>query len=135
MVFLKEYEKLYTKAKEDFVAAIYLLDGYNNHKLELNLEIIFFHFQQSAEKLIKSLLDYSGVKFSHIHDIEKLINMLEKNNIYVEYDIKKLIDLTGYAVEGRYSVILDDIEDTDIYIAILKKLSLHVEKTIKNEED
>jgi len=100
MVFLKEYEKLYIKAKEDFVAATYLLDGYNNHGLELNLEIIFFHFQQSAEKLIKSLLDYNGVKFSYIHDIEKLISILDKNNIYVECDIKKLIDLTGYAVEG-----------------------------------
>jgi len=135
MVFLKEYEILHKKAKEDFIAAMYLLDGYNNQGLELNLEIIFFHFQQCAEKLIKSLLDYNNIKFSHIHDIEKLIYMLNNNKIYTKLDIKKLIDLNEYAVEGRYAVINDDINDIDTYIDILEKLTLHVEKTISEEKD
>ena len=47
--FLKQYEILFIKAKEDLVAAKYLLDGFNHHNLELNLDIIFFHLQQCAE--------------------------------------------------------------------------------------
>jgi len=120
--FLKQYEILFLKAKEDFVAAKYLLDGFNNHNLELNLEIVFFHFQQCAEKLIKSLLDLHNIKFPHSHDIEDLINLLNKNNIQSIDNIELLEDLSEYAVEGRYAIVHDDLYNADKYIVILNKL-------------
>ena len=135
MAFIKPYKTLHNKAKEDFVAALYLLDGFNNHGLELKLEIIFFHFQQCAEKLVKSILDYHGIKYPHIHDIEKLINLLEENKIYIEVNTETLIKLTEYAVDGRYDIIHDDMEDTSKYIDVLKKFFLHVEKIITKKED
>jgi HEPN domain-containing protein len=57
---LKQYEILLFKSEEDFIASKYLLDGFNNHNLELNLDIIFFHMQQALEKLMKCLLDFNG---------------------------------------------------------------------------
>jgi hypothetical protein len=45
--FLKQYEILLLKAKEDFKAAKYLYDGFQNHNLALNLEIIY---SQTSER-------------------------------------------------------------------------------------
>ena len=98
--FLKQYEILLIKGKEDLVAAKYLLDGFNNHNLELNLEIIFFHLQQSAEKLIKALLDYNGIKFPRIHYLGDLIELMKDADIVVEIVLDDLIELSDFAVEG-----------------------------------
>ncbi len=57
------------------------------------------------------------------------------SKIHVDIDTESLIQLTEYAVDGRYDIIHDDIEDTSKYIDVLKKLSIHVEKIIIKEED
>jgi len=116
---LKQHEILFIKAKEDFVAAKYLLDGFNHHGLELNLEIIFFHFQQCAEKLLKTVLDIHKIKFPHTHDLDNLMTLLEENNIFLFEDLEELLPLTDFAVEGRYSIIHDDLSDSDKYIILL----------------
>jgi len=116
---LKQHEILFIKAKEDFVAAKYLLDGFNHHGLELNLEIIFFHFQQCAEKLLKTVLDIHKIKFPHTHDLDNLMTLLEENNIFLFEDLEELLPLTDFAVEGRYSIIHDDLSDSDKYIVLL----------------
>ena len=129
--FLKQYEVLFLKAKEDLVVSKYLLDGFNNHNLELNLEIVFFHSQQCAEKLIKAILDFNNIKFPHSHDIEDLIKLVKSNNIEIIVNIDNLIPLTEYAVEGRYAIIHDDLDDTDKYIQILDELLEFIKKEIK----
>lgn len=116
---LKQHEILFIKAKEDFVAAKYLLDGFSHHGLELNLEIIFFHFQQCAEKLLKTVLDIHKIKFPHTHDLDNLISLLEENNIFLFEDLEELLPLTDFAVEGRYSIIHDDLSDSDKYVVLL----------------
>ena len=90
--------------------------------MELDLEIIFFHLQQSAEKLLKSILDCNRIKFPHSHDIEELIMLLNRNNIKIIQEADELILLTEYAVEGRYSIIHDDLDDAEKYIRILDKI-------------
>jgi len=37
-------------------------------------------------------------------------------------DIECLIELNDYAVEGRYSIIHDDINEADRYIVVLERL-------------
>jgi HEPN domain-containing protein len=128
--FLKQYEILIIKAKDDLTSAKYLLDGFHNHSLELRLDIIFFHFQQSAEKLIKAILDLSNVKFPHTHDLEELLKILSQENIKTLGNITLLVPLTTFAVEGRYAIIHDDIEDTDKYIIILEELLTFTEKLV-----
>ena len=123
---------LFIKAKEDYIAAKYLLDGFHNHNLELNLEIIFFHFQQSAEKLIKCLLDYNNIKFPHYHNIREMINIAHDNNIDINFK-DELSQLTQYAVEGRYAIIHDDLDDTNTYIEILDSLIKYIKGKIDAE--
>lgn len=119
---LRQYEILFIKAKEDFVAAQYLLDGFNHHNLELNLEIIFFHFQQCAEKLIKTVLDIHQIKFPHTHDLDNLMTLLEENDIFLFENLHELLPLTDFAVEGRYTIIHDDLSDSDKYVVLLNIL-------------
>jgi len=129
--FLKQYDVLFLKAKEDLIAAKYLLDGFNYHNLELNLEIVFFHFQQCVEKLIKTYLDFNKIKFPHTHDLKDLINILEDNNINFIDNIDFIVLLTQYAVEGRYAIIHDDLDDADKYIETLDKLLSFVQREIQ----
>jgi HEPN domain-containing protein len=128
--FLKQYKVLFLKAKEDLVASKYLLDGFNNHNLELNLEIVFFHFQQCAEKLIKTILDYNHIKFPHNHNIRELIKIANDSKITIN-NIDELSQLTQYAVEGRYAIIHDDLDDAEKYIGILNELLVFVQKEVK----
>lgn len=129
--FLKQYQILFIKGKEDFVAAKYLYDGFENHNLELNLEIIFFHFQQAVEKFLKTVIDYNGIRFPRTHDIGDLVSLIRDNNITVLLDIESFISLSNYAVEGRYSIIHDDIDDVGKYIISVDNLLKFVESTIK----
>lgn len=128
--FLKQYDIFFLKAKEDLVASKYLFDGFQNHNLELNLEIVFFHLQQSCEKLIKSLLDFNMIKFPHTHDLGILIQLLEDNKISAIEHINKLLPLSDFAVEGRYAIILDDLEDVESYVALIDELLNKVESIL-----
>jgi hypothetical protein len=52
--YLKQYIILFNKAKTDLKAAQILFEQYNEGISELDLEIITFHLQQSAEGLLES---------------------------------------------------------------------------------
>jgi len=51
-----------------------------------------------------------------------LIDKCIENKIELLNDIETLIELSDYAVEGRYSIIHDDINESNKYIEILNKL-------------
>ena len=130
MEFLKQYEIFFKKAKTDLKAAKILLENFEKGDEELDLETIMFHLQQSAEKLLKALLSYNGIHFTKTHDIEKLLKELKDNNIKILSESEELIELSEYGVEGRYSIIYDDLEDADNYIKILEKLVEFVKREI-----
>jgi len=135
MEFLKQYEILYKKAKADLKAAKILLENFEKGEKELDLETIMFHLQQCAEKLLKSLLSYNKVHFTKTHDIERLLDELNRNQINVLEESEELIELSEYAVEGRYAIIHDDLEDANKYIKILEKLSEFVFKRIRKDNE
>ena len=132
--FLKQYEILLKKAIADLNSAKVLLVSFKDGEVELDLGIVFFHLQQCAEKLIKTMLDFNKIKFPHTHDIEELIQILDEQNIEIIENIAILYDLTGYAVEGRYAILHDDLEDADRYINTLDKLLEFVKNTIKQKQ-
>jgi len=119
--FLKTFEILFNKSIVDLNVAKITHRSYEKGEIQLALEVVFFHLQQSAEKLIKSLLDLNKIKFPHTHDLENIINLLKENNIKSVNNIDLLIPLSEYAVDGRYAVLHDDIEDVNIYINLLEK--------------
>ena len=119
------------KAQIDLQTSKYLLKGIDDGKLEVDFELIYFHLQQCAEKLLKSLLSKYKIRILKTHDIADLNTLLNENNINTIEDAKRLENLTEYAVEGRYAIIHDDLHDTDQYIKILDELLLHVSTAIQ----
>ncbi len=117
--FLKQYELLFKKGKVDLSAAKLMMHSFQNGNTELDLEIIMFHLQQSVEKFIKAILDFNKIEFPHSHDIEELIDICKSKNILVVADIDEFVRLTGFAVNGRYAMINDDIYDAEQYISKL----------------
>jgi len=110
------------KATIDLKSAKYLLDGFENDLIEIDTEKIYFELQQCAEKSLKSILSANNISFPKTHDIEQLIDKCIENKIELLNDIETLIELSDYAVEGRYSIIHDDINESNKYIEILNKL-------------
>jgi len=110
------------KAIVDLNSGKYLLKAFNDDIIEIDIEKIYFELQQSAEKLLKSILSYNHINFPRSHDLEYIIEICEENNITLIDNIEYLVELNDYAVDGRYSIINDDINEADRYISILEKL-------------
>lgn len=68
-------------------------------------EAFGFFAQQAAEKLLKAWLSGLGVNYELTHDIARLLAVLRVHGQDID-SLDPLIDLTYFAVEGRYS--LDD---------------------------
>lgn len=69
----------------------------------LYIEDLCFEIQQSAEKAIKAVLVYYGIKFPKIHDISSLIVLLkQKTTLEIPDFVKNAGTLTQYAVKTRY---------------------------------
>jgi len=127
--FLRQYEILFKKAVVDLNSAKVIWISFEQGNIELDMEVIFFHLQQCSEKLIKSLLDFNQIKFPRTHDLQSLINLLESNEIELD-GVKELLPLSVYAVEGRYAILHDDLDDVDRYIEIVEGLLRSVEMEI-----
>ena len=133
MEFLRQYEILLKKAKADLKAAKILLKNFEAGDEEIDIEIVMFHLQQCAEKFLKSLLSYHGKHLTKTHDIERLLEELKERDIKITDNTEMLIDLSEYAVEGRYAIIHDTMEDLDKYIETLENLRRFVEKKIDDK--
>ncbi len=116
------------KAIVDFNSASALYKLFMSDEIEIDIEKVFFDLQQSVEKLLKSILAKNCVEVLKTHDIYQLIKHCKDNNIQLYDNIELLIDLNDYAVEGRYDIICDDIEDAKEYFAEVEKLIKHVKE-------
>jgi len=113
------------KAIVDLNSAKYLLEAFNEDKIAIDIEKIYFELQQSAEKILKAILTKHAVIFPKTHDIEKLLDLCNENNIIILEDTEllgELIELSDYAVEGRYSIIHDDVNDSQKYCIIIEQI-------------
>jgi len=117
--YLNQYEILFNKAKADLYAANVLYFRLLEGNSDLDLEIICLHLQQCAEKLIKAVLSKNQINYPKIHDLETLLNLLEENCIDLNTERELLIELSDYAVEGRYAIIKEEFESIkDIFILL-----------------
>jgi HEPN domain-containing protein len=69
--------------------------------------IVGFHGQQAVEKLAKAVLTAHGIAFAKTHDLDYLIDLVEKNGIVSPDELEFAEALSVWAVESRY-----DDEDT-----------------------
>ena len=133
MEFMRQYAVLFKKAKTDLKVSKNLLRDFEAGDDELDLEIIMFHLQQCAEKSLKALLSFNKYHFTKTHDLEILINACRENNIEIQENIETVLPLSEYAVEGRYAIIHDDLEDAHEYIKFLDELINFIGRKLPNE--
>jgi len=110
------------KAIVDLNSAKYLLEAFNEDKIDIDIEKIYFELQQSAEKLLKSILSKHAIIFPKSHDVEQILALCKQHGIELVENAEMLIELSDYAVEGRYSIIHDDLNESEKYIEIIEKL-------------
>jgi HEPN domain-containing protein len=65
-------------------------------------EVIGFHCQQAAEKLLKALLSELGVRFRKTHDLRERMDLLEDVGHPVPSSLVDLDRLTPYGILFRY---------------------------------
>ncbi len=70
-------------------------------------EVIGFHCQQAAEKLLKGLLSELGIGFRRTHDLRELMDVLDDGGCAIPATLADLDRLTPFGTLYRY-------EDLDI---------------------
>jgi len=127
--FPHQYEILLKKADADLALVQHVLVLEDK---PIDNDIIFFHLQQAVEKYLKALICYNGIHFEKIHDIDKIISVCRSNLIALPDYIDVFIELNSYAVEGRYAVIADDMDDAEGYAKLLAQLKEFVSEILSS---
>lgn len=95
---------------------------------DIREQLLLFHLQQAAEKLLKSLLSLKQIKFPRVHDIGELIELSKEGGIELPGYTEEFINLNPYAVEFRYGLIIEEILDIQHYYQIVSEFKKFVEK-------
>jgi HEPN domain-containing protein len=120
---------LLRKAGEDATAVRELA-----HNPEIADSIIGFHAQQAVEKWLKALLAARGVQYRPIHDIDRLVELLEPLDSELPFDRDRLATLTQYAVPLRYDELLDaESLERDILVSLMEEVEAWVGPLLSNE--
>ena len=96
-------------------------------------EIVGFHAQQAAEKLLKAWLALLGFTFPLTHDIGALLDLLGESEPDAE-TFRGLIALNPVAVQFRYEVVGKEMEPLDRG-SLVKELRLLAERVQATLED
>ena len=72
------------------------------HQVGVELADLCFDAQQCGEKAIKAVFVHRGQAFPYIHDLKRLIRMLEKSGVKIPKYLREAKDLTRFAYETRY---------------------------------
>lgn len=65
-------------------------------------EVIGFHLQQAAEKLLKALLSFLSIEYRYTHNLGELIHLLAAAGEGLPSELDNVRNLTPYALEWRY---------------------------------
>jgi len=76
-------------------------------------EDLCFNAQQAAEKALKALLIARQIEFPYVHDLVKLVELLEGSGQKVPVAVREAARITRYAVVTRYPGALDIVTQQD----------------------
>ena len=83
------------------------------------LEDLCFEAQQAAEKAIKAVMIKRDIEFPYVHDLGRLLSMLEIIDEPIPEEVQQAATLTKYAWEGRYPGVMEPVSEHDYTEAIL----------------
>jgi HEPN domain-containing protein len=90
---------------------------------EIADSIIGFHAQQAVEKWLKAVMAGRGLKRTRTHDVDRLLEILEKDGCELPPAGVRLDELTQYAVPLRYDQLLDaEPLDRDATVALVDEV-------------
>jgi HEPN domain-containing protein len=93
---------LLSKARTDKLVLDKLADD-----SEIADDAIGFHAQQAVEKLLKAVLANRQVEYPRVHDIDRLVDLLETHDGSLPPQARQLDELTPWATQLRYDELLD----------------------------
>lgn len=77
-------------------------------------EIVGFHAQQAAEKMLKAVLTFRYIEFPFTHRLSELIDLCRDNNILIPDKFDRIRFLTPFAVEFRYNLYQEEEDIIDL---------------------
>lgn len=117
---------LVRKAKADAIAVRELAGN-----PEITDEIVGFHAQQAIEKWLKALMARRGMDETRIHDIGRLVQLLQNDGAELPDNAEQLDDLTIYAVPMRYDELLDaEPLDREGTVTLVNEIGTWAEKEL-----
>jgi HEPN domain-containing protein len=76
---------------------------------EVYLEDLCFEAQHAAEKAVKGVFIHRHETFPYVHDLDKLLRLLERNGLRIPRYVKEAKELTRFASVTRYPVMAHPI--------------------------
>ena len=89
-----------------------------NRAPEVYLEDLCFEAQQAAEKALKAVLIGRGIEFPYVHDLARLLSLLEEGGEAVPAAVRKAAMLTPYALITRYPGTVRPVAERDYREAV-----------------
>ncbi|MFY9826868.1 MAG: HEPN domain-containing protein [Thermoanaerobaculia bacterium] len=80
---------------------------------DVAVDILGFHAQQAAEKMLKSTMAIREIDFPFSHRLADLFDLLAENGITIPEDFEELRFLTPFAVAFRYELYEEEEEPFD----------------------
>lgn len=114
-------KRLLRKAENDLVAFAKL-----RSEPDIAVEILGFHAQQAAEKMLKAVLAFHQIRYPFTHRLADLIDVIKENAIAFPEEFDGVRFLTPFAVELRYDFLHNDEDDLDIEATYVLLQELHV---------
>jgi HEPN domain-containing protein len=97
------------------------------------LEDLCFHAQQGADKAVKALLVKLGVEFPYVHDLARLLALVEEAGTEIPEPVRQAERLTRFAIIVRYPGLAGEVNEEEYKEAIsLAEEVVHwVENTLR----
>ena len=120
-------EVLLRKARQDELALEKLLDD-----CDIEDDLLGFHAQQAAEKMLKALLAARGVDYPKTHNLRVLIELLAEDDITLPAELAEIDRLTQFGTTFRYDTInAAEGSHRTIWLAWTRALRSFVEPLIR----
>ncbi len=82
------------------------------------LEDYCFNAQQAAEKAIKAVLVLQGIDFPYVHDLTRLMSMLEDSGETIPDRVRRAAVLSRFAAQTRYPSVEEPVTEQEYSEAI-----------------
>ena len=120
-------EVLLRKAKQDELAVEKLLDD-----RDIEDDLIGFHAQQAAEKMLKAVLAARQVDYPKTHNLRVLVELLSAEGIRLPEKLAEIDRLTQFGATFRCdSISIANSSDRMIWLGWIRDLRAFVEPLIR----